>query len=93
MYLAGIIGFLLRRSGYSVAGIVMGLILGTIGESAFAKSMQLLNYDPLALFSRPIAGLLLTAAAITLIWNIVSELRRRSQPAADALPDGETTTR
>jgi len=82
MYIAGIVGFLLRRSGYSVAGIVMGLILGKLGESSFTKSMQLLSYDPLALFARPIAGLLLTAAAITLIWNIVTQLR--SGRAADA---------
>ena len=32
MFLAGIIGFLLRRSGYSIAGIVLGVILGKIGE-------------------------------------------------------------
>lgn len=78
MYLAGIVGFLLRRSGYSVAGIVMGLILGGLGETSFTTSMQLLNYDPLALFTRPIAGLLLTAAIITLIWNIANQLRGRS---------------
>ncbi len=76
MYLAGIAGFLLRRSGYSVAGIVMGLILGKLGESSFTKSMQLLKYDPIALFSRPIAGLLLTVAILTLIWNITTAWRR-----------------
>lgn len=76
MYLAGIAGFLLRRSGYSVAGIVMGLILGKLGESSFTKSMQLLKYDPIALFSRPIAGLLLTVAILTLIWNITTAMRQ-----------------
>ncbi len=78
MYLAGIAGFLLRRSGYSVAGIVMGLILGSLGESSFTKSMQLLNYDPLALFARPIAAVLLIAAVLTLIWNIAAAMRRTS---------------
>ena len=76
MYAAGIVGFLLRRSGYSVAGIVLGLILGTLGESSFATSMQLLGYDPLALLGRPIAATLLIVAALTLTWNIVSEVRR-----------------
>ncbi|MEM9442991.1 MAG: tripartite tricarboxylate transporter permease [Pseudomonadota bacterium] len=76
MYIAGIVGFLLRRSGYSVAGIVMGLILGSLGESSFTKSMQLLNYDPLALFGRPIAALLLTAAILTLMWNIAAAVRQ-----------------
>ena len=28
MFVAGIIAFFLRRSGYSVAGIVLGVILG-----------------------------------------------------------------
>ena len=32
MFVAGIIGFLLHRSGYSIPGIVLGLILGKIGE-------------------------------------------------------------
>ena len=32
MFIAGIIGFLLRRSGYSIPGIVLGLILGKIGQ-------------------------------------------------------------
>ena len=40
----------------------MGLILGKLGESSFSKSMQLLNYEPMALFARPIAAFLLTAA-------------------------------
>ncbi len=76
MYAAGVVGFLLRRSGYSVAGIVLGLILGSLGESSFSTSMQLLGYDPLALFQRPIAATLLIVAGITLAWNIFSELRK-----------------
>ena len=33
MFIAGIAGYFLRRSGYSMAGIVLGVILGHIGES------------------------------------------------------------
>jgi putative tricarboxylic transport membrane protein len=76
MYLAGIAGFFLRRSGYSIAGIVLGLILGGLGESAFAKSMQILDYDLLALFQRPIAAVLLVGAILTIIWNVAGEIRR-----------------
>ena len=42
MFVAGVAGFFLRRSGYSVAGIVLGLILGKIGEQTFAQAMQML---------------------------------------------------
>ncbi|MGI9503429.1 MAG: hypothetical protein ACR2RE_10290, partial [Geminicoccaceae bacterium] len=90
MYLAGIAGFFLRKSGYSVAGIVMGLILGKLGESSFTKSMQLLNYEPTALFTRPIAAFLLTAAMLTLMWNIIaSTASRRSVDVSGATDKGE----
>ena len=45
MFGAGVLGFLLRRSGYSIAGIVLGIILGKIGEQNFAQGMQMVHYD------------------------------------------------
>lgn len=81
MYLAGIAGFALRRTGYSVAGIVLGLILGRIGESSFSKSMQILDYDLLALFTRPISAVLLVAAIATVLWNFYAEIRRPARTA------------
>jgi putative tricarboxylic transport membrane protein len=75
MYLAGIAGFFIRRSGYSIAGIVLGLILGQLGESSFVKSMQLLSYDPLRLFTRPIAAVLLALAILTVAYNLYQALR------------------
>ena len=60
MFAAGILGFFLRRSGYSVAGIVLGLILGKIGEQNFAQASQMMHYDIATWIGRPIAtGLLI----------------------------------
>ena len=75
MYIAGIVGYLMRRSGYSVAGMVLGLILGGIGESSFVKAMLLLHYQPVALFYRPVTALLLVLAILVLGWNIFRALR------------------
>lgn len=66
MFLAGILGYLLRRTGYSIPGIVLGLILGKIGEQNFAQGMQMVHYDIGDYFSRPICSLLIAAGAITL---------------------------
>ena len=84
MYLAGIGAFLLRRTGYSVPGIVLGLILGRLGESSFTKSMQLLDYDPLALMGRPIAAILLIVALLTIAYNIYREVKALPQPSVSA---------
>ncbi len=37
MFAAGIIGYFLRRTGFSIPAIVLGLILGKIGEQNFAQ--------------------------------------------------------
>jgi TctA family transporter len=54
---------------------VLGLILGQLGESSVAKSMQLLSYDPLRLFTRPIAAVLLTLAILTVAYNLYQAVR------------------
>ena len=89
MFLAGIAGYLLRKTGYSAAGIVLGLILGKLGESTFSKSMQLMDYDYTGFFTRPISALLLTAAFATIAWNIVGEIRHTKRLGAE--PDFATT--
>ena len=66
MFAAGILGFLLRRTGYSIPGIVLGLILGKIGEQNFAQGMQMVHYDLGTYFSRPICSILIAAGALTL---------------------------
>ena len=66
MFIAGILGYILRRTGFSIPGIVLGLILGKIGEQNFAQGMQMVHYDLFTYFSRPICTILIVAGAITL---------------------------
>jgi len=66
MFGAGIIGFLLRRSGYSIPGIVLGIILGKIGEQNFAQGMQMVHYDLFDYLSRPVCLILIIAGTLTL---------------------------
>lgn len=82
MYIAGIVAYFLRRSGYSVAGIVLGLILGDIGEAAFVKSMQLMHYNFLGFFSRPIAAVLIVLGLVTIVLNILRPSRLARQVSA-----------
>ncbi|NDA08455.1 MAG: hypothetical protein EBZ18_03485, partial [Alphaproteobacteria bacterium] len=83
MFAAGIIGFLLRRSGYSIPGIVLGLILGKIGEQNFAQGMQMVHYDLVTYLSRPICTILVIAGALTLLRGVYSAIQSsRSQEAS-----------
>ena len=82
LVLAGVIGFFLRRSGYSVAGIVLGLILGKIGEQTFAQAMQMLYFEWSGFFSRPIALGLLIAGLLTLIGSIYGAVFKKKPARA-----------
>ncbi len=69
MFIAGIVGYFLRRSGYSMPAIVLGAILGKIGESNFVKTMQMLDYDPLGFLARPVSMVLLAFTVLTLFFS------------------------
>jgi putative tricarboxylic transport membrane protein len=84
MFLAGVIGFFLRRSGYSVAGIVLGLILGKIGEQTFAQAMQMLFFEWSGFFDRPIALGLIIVGILTLLGNIYGEFFKKRKPVGSS---------
>jgi putative tricarboxylic transport membrane protein len=85
MFLAGVIGFFLRRSGYSVAGIVLGLILGKIGEQTFAQAMQMLHFEWSGFFDRWIALGLLIAGMLTLCGSIYGAFfKKQKNPSTGA---------
>jgi putative tricarboxylic transport membrane protein len=67
-----------------VAGIVLGLILGKIGEQTFAQAMQMLFFEWSGFLNRPIALGLLIAGFLTLAGSIYGAFfkKRRAQPAS-----------
>jgi putative tricarboxylic transport membrane protein len=75
MFGAGAMAYFLRRTGYSIPGIVLGLILGKLGEQNFAQSMQLVSYDFWTFVSRPIVAILLLAGLATIFTNVFRALR------------------
>ena len=78
MFLAGIGGYFLRRSGYSVPGIILGVILGQLGESALVKSMQIMQYHWLGFFGRPVCAVLLIGGLGTILFNVLRPARHVS---------------
>lgn len=52
----GILGFFMRRYGYPIAPMVVGLILGPIFENQLRRSLAISQGDPTALIASPIAA-------------------------------------
>lgn len=79
----GIIGYVARKTGFHVAAILIGVILGPLIEKSFMLSMRISGNDPMIFFSSPIAIGLWVALAATLIVPPVLKMRRRMREPAD----------
>ena len=59
----------MRRPGYSMAGIVLGVILGHVRENAFVKAMPIMDYNVANFLHQPISITLLAAATASIFLN------------------------
>lgn len=75
----GLIGYVARRTGYHVAAILIGVILGPILEKSFLLAMRISGDDPMVLFSSTIGNVLWALLAATLILPpALAAMRRRA---------------
>ena len=91
MYLAlafGVIGYVARKTGYHVAAILIGVILGPLLENYFLRALRISEGDVLVIFSSGIGNILWVLLIISLFVPMYLDKRRQRQ-REQALP---TTT-
>ncbi|MDR7301958.1 tripartite tricarboxylate transporter permease [Haloactinomyces albus] len=77
LYLVGALGFLLRRYGFPIAPVLIGVILGPLAETSLRRAMAMGQGDVGILFSSPYTlGLyaIMVAAAVAMI---ITRTRKR----------------
>jgi TctA family transporter len=83
MLALGVLGYLLERSGFPLAPVVLGLVLGPIVEKNFMQSVIKTNWDLTQFLTRPISATLLVLTVLVLVYPLLRALLRRRQ-AVDA---------
>ncbi|USX51830.1 tripartite tricarboxylate transporter permease [Lentzea sp. HUAS12] len=73
----GVIGFFMRRHGYPVAPLVVGLILGPMAEEQVRRTLQISEGDPTALVASPFAAIAYGVLVVLLTVAVVLRLRRK----------------
>lgn len=80
MFLFGILGYLARKFDLNPAAIVLGLILGPIGERGLRRSLMLNDGDPSILFSTPLCWILIILCILGVMSPVVmSKLEKKVQ--------------
>ena len=75
----GIIGYIARKTGYHVAAILIGVILGPLLEQYMLRALKMSDGDPMVLFSSSLGNMLWAALVITLILPAFFKRRRQSK--------------
>jgi putative tricarboxylic transport membrane protein len=87
----GIVGFGLRRLGYPIACFIIGLVLGPIAEVSLRQGLILSDRDYVEILTRPIAGTLLMLSALSLLYGIYGQYKRRSARDEDGSGPADAT--
>jgi putative tricarboxylic transport membrane protein len=67
----GILGYLFEKFKFPISPMVLGAILGPIGESSFMRSMIASQNDWTTFFDSPIRGVLMVGGIVALIYPLV----------------------
>ena len=74
---AGLIGYLMRKTGFEPAPLVLAFVLGSVLEVAFRQSL-LLSEGSLTIFvSRPISASIFAVMALIVASSVIGAVRRR----------------
>jgi len=78
----GLLGYGLRRFGYPIAPVVVGLILGPMAEQQLRRALAISQGDLLILVGSPIAVILLLLAATAVLLPLYLRARGRGKVLA-----------
>ena len=81
-FICGMAGFLLNRSGFPSAPLLLGFVLGPMLEENFRRAMLLSSGDFSTFITRPVSASFLALSVLILLVAMLS-LRRRPLPVTD----------
>jgi putative tricarboxylic transport membrane protein len=78
MGLFGVVGYLMKRSSYEAAPVVMAMVLSPLMENSLRQSLLLSDGSFLIFFTRPISAIFMIAAALLLVLKGLPGLKIRN---------------
>ncbi|MHA6616310.1 tripartite tricarboxylate transporter permease [Pseudonocardia sp. DLS-67] len=87
---AGVLGYVLRKLGFSLASLLVGLVLGPLIEKYLVQGLYLGAGDPWYFVSTPLAGAMWAVVVLVVVAGAVSsKVRRSSIPDDQPVREGE----
>jgi putative tricarboxylic transport membrane protein len=77
MIVFGVIGYLMKKTGFEPGPLVLAFVLGSIVEASTRRSLIIFDGDPTGFLTRPISGTILAFFVIVAVTPLVRALLRR----------------
>jgi putative tricarboxylic transport membrane protein len=77
MLVMGVLGYFMKKLGYSPAALVLALVLGPLAERALRQSLIISDAGIGILFMRPISGVLTTLALLAILVPVARALMKK----------------
>jgi len=86
MFVFGILGYVLKKTQYPLAPLVLAMVLGDRAEEAFRQALITSNGSLAVFFENGLVGTIMTLGFIALFWSLISAgiSRLRGSAAATA---------
>jgi putative tricarboxylic transport membrane protein len=75
MLIFGIVGFIMRKTGFEGAPLILAFILSPMMENAFKQSMLMSQGSFTVFFARPIALVFMVVAIVSIITAVLPILK------------------
>lgn len=82
VFMAGLLGYFMKRFDFPAAPLVLGLVLGPLLERSLVQTSAMGGGDLSILFERPISAVFTVLAIAAISWPLFSSYLRRRRTAA-----------
>ena len=76
----GVLGWILKRYGYPVAPVVLGIVLGSLLEENFRRAVMMDGFS--VFLTEPLAATMLTISLLLFAWPAFKSYREKKKAAA-----------
>ncbi|MDQ0338207.1 putative tricarboxylic transport membrane protein [Caldalkalibacillus uzonensis] len=74
MFVCGVVGFFLKKYKFSLASIILGLVLGDIIENGLRQGLMMTGGNFFAFFTRPVSGTILVLTILVLFAPVLKKI-------------------
>lgn len=87
----GVIGYIMRRYGFSHVAMILGMVLGPISEASFRQALVVYDGNLFIFFTRPFSLILLLLALASFLYPFIAQYLQAKKKAKSTLSTSEKT--